>query len=115
MQTPDPHFPHIIHTFRTHLPFHHTQVTGPYAKRILVEELGAPASCVKDGVPAPDFNGGHPDPNLTYAGVESVESVTGVLWLDYWWHHGTDVHEHAIAHAHAQVHPKTSFHAFGSK
>lgn len=50
-------------------------VTGPYAKRILVQELGAPASCVKDGVPAPDFNGGHPDPNLTYAD----ELVSGPL------------------------------------
>jgi hypothetical protein len=33
-------------------------VTGPYANRILVQELGAPASSVKDGVPQPDFAGG---------------------------------------------------------
>ncbi|GIL75681.1 hypothetical protein Vretimale_15247 [Volvox reticuliferus] len=52
-------------------------VTGPYAKRILVEELGAPASCVKDGVPSPDFNGGHPDPNLTYA-----EELVKIMWAD---------------------------------
>ncbi len=32
-------------------------VTGPYAQRILVQELGAPASSVKDGVPQPDFAG----------------------------------------------------------
>jgi phosphoglucomutase len=31
------------------------------------QELGAPADSIKDGVPMPDFNGGHPDPNLTYA------------------------------------------------
>mmetsp|Transcript_17959 Transcript_17959/g.38579 ORF Transcript_17959/g.38579 Transcript_17959/m.38579 type:complete len:409 (+) Transcript_17959:1066-2292(+) len=52
-------------------------VTGPYAKRILVQELGAPASAVKDGVPAPDFNGGHPDPNLTYA-----EELVKIMWAD---------------------------------
>ncbi len=42
-------------------------VTGPYAKRILEEELGAPAGTVVNGTPLPDFGGGHPDPNLTYA------------------------------------------------
>jgi phosphoglucomutase len=42
-------------------------VAGPYAKRILVQELGAmPSSCV-NCVPLEDFGGGHPDPNLTYA------------------------------------------------
>ncbi|GFR42319.1 hypothetical protein Agub_g3226 [Astrephomene gubernaculifera] len=52
-------------------------VTGPYAKRILVQELGAPASCVKDGEPQPDFAGGHPDPNLTYA-----EELVKIMWSD---------------------------------
>ncbi|PNW82321.1 hypothetical protein CHLRE_06g278210v5 [Chlamydomonas reinhardtii] len=52
-------------------------VTGPYAKRILVEELGAPASAVLNGVPSPDFNGGHPDPNLTYA-----EELVKIMWAD---------------------------------
>ncbi|KAI9357320.1 hypothetical protein DFJ73DRAFT_821335 [Zopfochytrium polystomum] len=42
-------------------------VTGPYAKRILVDELGLPAKSVMNFVPLPDFGGGHPDPNLTYA------------------------------------------------
>jgi phosphoglucomutase len=42
-------------------------VTGPYARRIFVEELGAPASAIVNGTPLPDFGGGHPDPNLTYA------------------------------------------------
>jgi phosphoglucomutase len=42
-------------------------VTGPYAHEIFVKRLGAPASSVIDGVPLPDFGGGHPDPNPTYA------------------------------------------------
>jgi phosphoglucomutase len=42
-------------------------VTGPYAKRILVDMLGAPESSVMGGVPLEDFGGGHPDPNLIYA------------------------------------------------
>jgi len=42
-------------------------VTGAYAKPLLVDTLGAPASSIKDGVPMEDFNKGHPDPNLTYA------------------------------------------------
>jgi phosphoglucomutase len=42
-------------------------VTGPYARRIFVEELGAPADAIVNGVPLEDFGGGHPDPNLTYA------------------------------------------------
>lgn len=41
--------------------------TGPYAQRILVEELGAPDSSVINAVPLEDFGGGHPDPNLRYA------------------------------------------------
>jgi len=42
-------------------------VTGPYAKRILEERLGAAPGCVMNAVPLEDFGGGHPDPNLTYA------------------------------------------------
>ncbi|WP_181705500.1 alpha-D-glucose phosphate-specific phosphoglucomutase [Chthonobacter rhizosphaerae] len=41
--------------------------TGPYAKRILEEVLGAPAGTVVNAVPLPDFGGGHPDPNPIYA------------------------------------------------
>ena len=41
-------------------------VTGPYAKAILEGLLGAPAGTVKNGVPSPSFNDGHPDPNLVY-------------------------------------------------
>jgi phosphoglucomutase len=42
-------------------------VTGPYAQEILERQLGAPAGSVINGVPLPDFGGGHPDPNPTYA------------------------------------------------
>ncbi|HEY0974834.1 MAG TPA: alpha-D-glucose phosphate-specific phosphoglucomutase [Solimonas sp.] len=42
-------------------------VTGPYAQRILVEQLGAPPSTLMNAVPLQDFGGGHPDPNLIYA------------------------------------------------
>ncbi len=42
-------------------------VTGPYAHEIFVKRLGAPAASVMNGVPLPDFGGGHPDPNPTYA------------------------------------------------
>lgn len=42
-------------------------VTGPYARRIFEEILGAPAGSVKNYTPMPDFGGLHPDPNLIYA------------------------------------------------
>lgn len=42
-------------------------VTGPYAREIFVNRLGAPESSLMNCVPSEDFAGGHPDPNLTYA------------------------------------------------
>ena len=42
-------------------------VTGPYAKRVFEDLLGAAAGSVRNGIPLEDFGGGHPDPNLTYA------------------------------------------------
>ncbi len=42
-------------------------ITGPYARAILVDRLGAPPDALLNAVPLPDFGGGHPDPNLTYA------------------------------------------------
>jgi len=41
---------------------------GPAAKRILVDELGAPEAALLNCDPLEDFGGGHPDPNLIYAG-----------------------------------------------
>ncbi|KAJ1930282.1 hypothetical protein IWQ60_000463 [Tieghemiomyces parasiticus] len=49
-------------------------VTGPYAHRIFVKELGLPETSVMNAQTLPDFGGGHPDPNLTYA-HELVERV----------------------------------------
>jgi phosphoglucomutase len=42
-------------------------VTGPTAHEIFIKRLGAPTASVINGVPLPDFGGGHPDPNPTYA------------------------------------------------
>jgi len=42
-------------------------VTGPTAHEIFIKRLGAPVASVINGVPLPDFGGGHPDPNPTYA------------------------------------------------
>ena len=42
-------------------------VTGPYAKAILEDVLGAPAGTVVNGTPLPDFGGHHPDPNPIWA------------------------------------------------
>ncbi len=42
-------------------------VTGPYARAIFEQALGAKAGTVTNGEPLEDFGGGHPDPNLVYA------------------------------------------------
>ncbi|MDE0064887.1 MAG: alpha-D-glucose phosphate-specific phosphoglucomutase [bacterium] len=42
-------------------------VTGPYARAILEDELGASPGTVVNGEPLPDFGGGHPDPNPVHA------------------------------------------------
>lgn len=49
-------------------------MTGPYARRLFLTELGLPPTSLMNAVPLPDFGGGHPDPNLTYA-RELVERV----------------------------------------
>ena len=51
-------------------------VTGPYARAILEERLGAEPGTVINGVPDESFGGGHPDPNLTHAG-ELVARMNG--------------------------------------
>ncbi|EFW98591.1 phosphoglucomutase [Grosmannia clavigera kw1407] len=50
-------------------------VTGPYGKAIFFEALGLGPASVQNCEPSPDFGGGHPDPNLTYAHslVDAVE------------------------------------------
>ena len=57
-------------------------ITGPYAHQILEERLGAPVGTVIHGTPLPDFGGGHPDPNLTYAHV-LVEEMFGSAAPDF--------------------------------
>ena len=42
-------------------------ITGPYARAILEETLGAEPGTVVNGVPLSDFGGHHPDPNLVHA------------------------------------------------
>ena len=42
-------------------------VTGPYARVIFEELLGAAPGSVTNGTPLPDFGGHHPDPNLVHA------------------------------------------------
>ncbi|HEV2762436.1 MAG TPA: alpha-D-glucose phosphate-specific phosphoglucomutase, partial [Pyrinomonadaceae bacterium] len=51
-------------------------VTGPYARHILEERLGAPAGTVINGTPLEDFGGHHPDPNLAHA-AELVAAMNG--------------------------------------
>jgi phosphoglucomutase len=42
-------------------------VTGPYAKEIFENRLGASTGSVRNFTPLPDFGGHHPDPNLVHA------------------------------------------------
>ncbi|MGZ0077301.1 alpha-D-glucose phosphate-specific phosphoglucomutase [Methylomonas sp. YC3] len=42
-------------------------ITGPYAKHILEDTLGAAPGSVFNAVPLEDFGGGHPDPNMAHA------------------------------------------------
>jgi len=51
-------------------------VTGPYAREIFINRLGTSTGSVINAEPLPDFGGGHPDPNLTYA-HELVETLYG--------------------------------------
>ena len=51
-------------------------VTGPFAKHIFLDLLGAPEGSVIRSTPLEDFGGEHPDPNLTYA-AELVAKLAG--------------------------------------
>lgn len=42
-------------------------IAGPYAKRVFIDNLGVSADQLMRCEVLPDFGGGHPDPNLTYA------------------------------------------------
>ncbi|MBL8659462.1 MAG: alpha-D-glucose phosphate-specific phosphoglucomutase [Rhodospirillales bacterium] len=57
-------------------------VTGPYARKILEDMLGAAGGSVIHGEPLEDFGGGHPDPNLVHAHelVERIGKPDGPLF-----------------------------------
>ncbi len=57
-------------------------VTGPYAKEILENRLGAPEGTVVNGEPLEDFGGGHPDPSLAHAHA-LVKRLSGEGALDF--------------------------------
>lgn len=57
-------------------------VTGPYAKEILENRLGAPAGTVINAQPLMDFGGGHPDPNQAHA-HELLSRLQGDDALDF--------------------------------
>nr|CAB3264815.1 phosphoglucomutase-1 [Phallusia mammillata] len=53
-------------------------VVGPYATKIVCEELGATPDSAIHSTPLEDFGGKHPDPNLTYAAELVDEMKKGV-------------------------------------
>ncbi len=52
-------------------------ITGPYAKHILEDVLGAETGSVFNAVPLEDFGGGHPDPNMAHA-----HELTKIMFAD---------------------------------
>jgi len=63
-------------------------ITGAYAKPIFVDQLGANADSISNGIPLEDFGNGHPNPNLTHAKelvtiMYSVDQLAGQL--DFMW------------------------------
>ena len=57
-------------------------VTGPYAREILVNRLGAPDGSVVNDTPLQDFGGGHPDPNPIWA-KELMETMKSPAAPDF--------------------------------
>ena len=57
-------------------------VTGPYAREILENRLGAAKGTVVNAMPLTDFGGGHPDPNQVHA-KELVSRLKGPNALDF--------------------------------
>ena len=73
-------------------------VAGPFAHRVFVEDLGASASSLMNAKPLPDFGGGHPDPNLTYAEDLVVKMGLPAASAHA---HGNHEHEEDKGHSHA--------------
>jgi len=82
-------------------------ITGPYARAILEERLGAPAGTVMHGEPLPDFGGGHPDPNPTHA-HELMDSLFGDNALDFGAASDGDGDRNMILGRHCYVSPSDS-------
>nr|XP_054365514.1 phosphoglucomutase-like protein 5 [Mirounga angustirostris] len=61
---------------RFHIATYLFLVMGPYVRKVLCDELGAPANSAINCVPLEDFGGQHPDPNLTYA-TTLLEAMKG--------------------------------------
>lgn len=57
-------------------------VTGPYARAILEDRLGAAEGTVINGTPSLDFGGGHPDPNPIWA-KELMDAMYGADAPDF--------------------------------
>ncbi len=82
-------------------------VTGPYARAILEDRLGAPMGSVVNAVPLPDFGGQHPDPNLTHA-ADLVAAMRGPKALDFGAASDGDGDRNMILGANAFVTPSDS-------
>jgi phosphoglucomutase len=57
-------------------------ITGPYAKRVIEQVLGAEPGTVMHGEPLTDFGGEHPDPNLVHA-ADLVAMTRGADGVDF--------------------------------
>uniref|UniRef100_A0A8D0GSL4 Phosphoglucomutase 5 n=1 Tax=Sphenodon punctatus TaxID=8508 RepID=A0A8D0GSL4_SPHPU len=70
-----PQTPHLGNQWRTD-PIALPIIMGPYVRRVLCDELGAPANSAINCIPLEDFGGQRPDPNLTYA-TTLLEAMRG--------------------------------------
>lgn len=52
-------------------------ITAAYAGPLFVDELGCDPTILRQCEALEDFNGGHPDPNLTYA-----KELVDIMWSD---------------------------------
>lgn len=82
-------------------------VTGPYAHDILEKRLGAAPGTVTNGVPSPDFGGGHPDPNPIWA-KELMDAMYGEDAPDFGAASDGDGDRNMIVGRHCYVSPSDS-------
>lgn len=89
-------------------------VTGPYAHAILEDTLGAAKGSVINGIPSPDFGGGHPDPNPIWA-KELMDKMHGGTAPDFGAASDGDGDRNMIVGRHAYVTPSDSLALLCSK